>query len=107
MNIWIFLFFFAIAAGLVVLFVVGTSCGVSQQITNEDACDPYAPKEKKNSLFELQEGLVFKKRHDFLEQPHVATRMFNGERQKFCVHGIIGARQTGASNEHEHQTQFS
>lgn len=24
-----------------------------------------------------------------------------------CVHGIIGARQTGASNEHEHQTQFS
>ena len=30
-----------------------------------------------------------------------------GERQKFCVHGIIGARQTGASNEHERQTQFS
>ena len=30
-----------------------------------------------------------------------------GERQKFCVHGIIGARQTGASNEHAHQTQFS
>ena len=28
-------------------------------------------------------------------------------KQKFCVHGIIGARQTGASNEHEHQTQFS
>ena len=77
MNIWIFLFFFAIAAGLVVLFVVGTSCGVSLQITNEDACDPYAPKEKKNSLFELQEGLVFKKRHDFLEQSHVDTRMFN------------------------------
>ena len=47
MNVWIFLFFFVIAAGLVVLFVVGTSCGVSQQITNEDACDPYAPKEKK------------------------------------------------------------
>lgn len=77
MNIWIFLFFFAIAAGLVVLFVVGTSCGVSLQITNEDACDPYAPKEKKNSLFELQEGLVFKMRHDFLEQSHVDTRMFN------------------------------
>ena len=33
--------------------------------------------------------------------------VFDGERQKFCVHGIIGARQTGASNEHEHQTQFS
>ena len=35
--------------------------------------------------------------------------VYNGarERQKFCVHGIIGARQTGASNEHEHQTQFS
>ena len=32
---------------------------------------------------------------------------YSGERQKFCVHGIIGARQTGASNEHEHQTQFS
>lgn len=30
-----------------------------------------------------------------------------GERQKFCVHGIIGARQSGASNEHEYQTQFS
>ncbi|EKB32134.1 hypothetical protein HMPREF9465_00149 [Sutterella wadsworthensis 2_1_59BFAA] len=29
------------------------------------------------------------------------------ERQKFCVHGIIGARQSGASNEHEYQTQFS
>ena len=36
------------------------------------------------------------------------SRFFKkGERQKFCVHGIIGARQTGASNEHEHQTQFS
>lgn len=33
--------------------------------------------------------------------------VFLRERQKFCVHGIIGARQTGASNEHEHQTQFS
>ena len=35
--------------------------------------------------------------------------LFNvvGERQKFCVHGIIGARQSGASNEHEYQTQFS
>ena len=31
----------------------------------------------------------------------------NRERQKFCVHGIIGARQSGASNEHEYQTQFS
>ena len=30
-----------------------------------------------------------------------------GERQKFCVHGIIGARQSGPSNEHEYQTQFS
>lgn len=47
MNVWIFLFFFAIAVGLVVLFVVGTSCGVSQRIAHEDACDPYAPKEKK------------------------------------------------------------
>ena len=36
---------------------------------------------------------------------HIRPRL--GERQKFCVHGIIGARQTGASNEHEHQTQFS
>ena len=33
--------------------------------------------------------------------------MKEGERQKFCVHGIIGARQSGASNEHEYQTQFS
>ena len=39
----------------------------------------------------------------------IAAVTFDGgrERQKFCVHGIIGARQTGASNEHEHQTQFS
>ena len=34
-------------------------------------------------------------------------RMRERERQKFCVHGIIGARQSGASNEHEYQTQFS
>ena len=38
-----------------------------------------------------------------MKNPDVIAR----ERQKFCVHGIIGARQTGASNEHEHQTQFS
>ena len=37
----------------------------------------------------------------------LSQKKFYGERQKFCVHGIIGARQTGASNEHEHQTQFS
>ena len=37
----------------------------------------------------------------------IANVKLQGERQKFCVHGIIGARQTGASNEHEHQTQFS
>ena len=36
-----------------------------------------------------------------------AVLLWYRERQKFCVHGIIGARQTGASNEHEHQTQFS
>ena len=39
--------------------------------------------------------------------PGMADKPVKGERQKFCVHGIIGARQTGASNEHEHQTQFS
>lgn len=38
---------------------------------------------------------------------HDLKKLIAGERQKFCVHGIIGARQTGASNEHEHQTQFS
>ena len=38
---------------------------------------------------------------------HCKGHPMEGERQKFCVHGIIGARQTGASNEHEHQTQFS
>lgn len=37
----------------------------------------------------------------------IGIDLAKGERQKFCVHGIIGARQTGASNEHEHQTQFS
>ncbi len=30
----------------------------------------------------------------------------DGERQKFCVHGIIGARQTGASNEHERASEI-
>ena len=39
--------------------------------------------------------------------PVFLKQLRNRERQKFCVHGIIGARQTGASNEHEHQTQFS
>ena len=39
--------------------------------------------------------------------PNSEMKLIGGERQKFCVHGIIGARQTGASNEHEHQTQFS
>lgn len=63
MNIWIFLFFFAIAAGLVVLFVVGTSCGVSQRISHEDACDPYAPKEKKP---EVQPALHLLKKNDFV-----------------------------------------
>ncbi len=42
-----------------------------------------------------------------LHQPDEAIIELMRERQKFCVHGIIGARQTGASNEHEHQTQFS
>ena len=68
MNVWIFLFFFVIAAGLVVLFVVGTSCGVSQ-ITNEDACDPYAPKEKKP---EVQPTLHLLKKND-LGVPCVTT----------------------------------
>ena len=44
---------------------------------------------------------------DTVEVYRHAVDYFIGERQKFCVHGIIGARQTGASNEHEHQTQFS
>lgn len=69
MNIWIFLFFFAIAAGLVVLFVVGTSCGVSQRISHEDACDPYAPKEKKP---EVQPALHLLKKND-LGVPCVTT----------------------------------
>ena len=43
----------------------------------------------------------------FLGPPGVGKTHLARERQKFCVHGIIGARQTGASNEHEHQTQFS
>ena len=43
----------------------------------------------------------------FLKQLRNRLPPVDGERQKFCVHGIIGARQTGASNEHEHQTQFS
>ena len=69
MNVWIFLFFFAIAVGLVVLFVVGTSCGVSQRISHEDACDPYAPKEKKP---EVQPALHLLKKND-LGVPCVTT----------------------------------
>ena len=36
------------------LFVVGTSGGVVQQITNEDACDPYAPKSEEKPVHEIQ-----------------------------------------------------
>lgn len=32
------------------LFVVGTSGGVAQQITSEDACDPYAKKQESNNV---------------------------------------------------------
>ena len=52
---------------------------------------------------ELQNMLNFVREGDTL----VVHSLDRRERQKFCVHGIIGARQTGASNEHEHQTQFS
>ena len=45
--------------------------------------------------------------HELVDRSPSCKRVIFGERQKFCVHGIIGARQTGASNEHEHQTQFS
>ena len=46
--------------------------------------------------------------HELLTDVNIHVRVnAERERQKFCVHGIIGARQTGASNEHEHQTQFS
>ena len=48
------------------------------------------------------DGMTVDELLDYL-RAHAVER----ERQKFCVHGIIGARQTGASNEHEHQTQFS
>lgn len=41
MSIWFFLFFFGIGIGLVMLFVIGTKGGISQQISSEDACDPY------------------------------------------------------------------
>ena len=54
MNIWLIIFFFVVAIGLVMLFVVGTSGGVVQQITNEDACDPYAPKSEEKPIHEIQ-----------------------------------------------------
>lgn len=42
------------------LFVVGTSGGVAQQITSEDACDPYAKKDEKATLTEVNsEEAVF------------------------------------------------
>ena len=50
MNIWLIIFFFVVAIGLVMLFVVGTSGGVAQQITSEDACDPYAKKQESNNV---------------------------------------------------------
>ena len=40
--IW-FLFFFAVFAGLALLFIAGTHAGTSQKVRTEDACDPYAP----------------------------------------------------------------
>ena len=50
----------------------------------------------------------YAERSQAMEEKHRAhEQKQTRERQKFCVHGIIGARQTGASNEHEHQTQFS
>lgn len=54
MNIWLIIFFFVVAIGLVMLFVVGTSGGVVQQITNEDASDPYAPKSEEKPIHEIQ-----------------------------------------------------
>lgn len=54
MNIWLILFFFVVAIGLVMLFVVGTRGGVAQQITSEDACDPYAPKSEEKPIHEIQ-----------------------------------------------------
>ena len=53
-----------------------------------------------------QQNRFLEKAFEFGRTLYNAT-LGTGERQKFCVHGIIGARQTGASNEHEHQTQFS
>lgn len=54
MNIWLIIFFFVVAIGLVMLFVVGTSGGMAQQITSEDACDPYAPKSEEKPIHEIQ-----------------------------------------------------
>lgn len=36
------------------LFVVGTNGGVAQQISSEDACDPYAPKSEEKPVHEIQ-----------------------------------------------------
>lgn len=51
-------------------------------------------------------GLFGAVRFCFNKALYLKTHFYR-ERQKFCVHGIIGARQSGASNEHEYQTQFS
>ena len=51
----------------------------------------------------VDNGYPFKPTSD----PFYSSSNIRRERQKFCVHGIIGARQSGASNEHEYQTQFS
>lgn len=57
--------------------------------------------------YDAREHLAFNGRRIKEKAFRSLSGLLRGERQKFCVHGIIGARQTGASNEHEHQTQFS
>ena len=73
MNVWIFVFFFAVAIGLVMLFVVGTSAGIPQTIQTADACDPFSPKPEKKPLLARPEGMTEEEYQEAMKQLFVST----------------------------------
>ena len=82
----------------------------SSHIQVPDVPGKIVRRKKGNGIYVLYEvARVYdpKRQFNVPKRVIIGKLVSDGERQKFCVHGIIGARQTGASNEHEHQTQFS
>ena len=71
-----FLFFFAIFVGLALLLIIGTNAGISQKVTSEDACDPYAPPEEEKDFWFLYQGKFFYSK-DFPEVPKGALKIPN------------------------------